>query len=326
MANLKGGSTVGGKLILSSEDTYLKVDGSRAMTGDLDLSGKAGGGNIISLGKANIADNGDNEGYMGPGDAWGLHHPETAQGGYDAVEITIDDQFLIRYGSTTRLTLSTAGQFALTNGTSINEFSTDGTLTGNSDDAVPTEKAVKTYADAQPPKTHSASHTDGSDDIRSATTSVDGIVQLATAATTSAGTSAARGVTPDGLAGSVFGERSVCIPIFDADTVVTTGDGIIAFCVPFSLNGFNLVDVCANVYGVSSAGTIDVQVRRRRAATNADMLSTKVTIAASAYFAYDGVVNGANDDLNTGDKIYIDVDAAGTGADGLSVTLTFRKP
>jgi hypothetical protein len=56
------------------------------------------------------------------------------------------------------------------------------------------------------------------------------------------------------------------------------------------------------------------------------MLSTKVTIAASAYFAYDGVVNGANDDLNTGDKIYIDVDAAGTGADGLSVTLTFRKP
>jgi len=32
-------------------------------------------------------------------------------------------------------------------GTNINEFSTDGTLSGNSDDAVPTEKAVKTYVD-----------------------------------------------------------------------------------------------------------------------------------------------------------------------------------
>ena len=33
-------------------------------------------------------------------------------------------------------------------GTGINEFSTDGTLAGNSDLTVPTEKAVKTYADA----------------------------------------------------------------------------------------------------------------------------------------------------------------------------------
>lgn len=32
-------------------------------------------------------------------------------------------------------------------GTSIDEFSTDGTLAGNSDNAAPTEKAVKTYAD-----------------------------------------------------------------------------------------------------------------------------------------------------------------------------------
>lgn len=40
----------------------------------------------------------------------------------------------------------TSGNITLSAGTSINEFSTDGTLAGNSDDAVPTEKAVKTYA------------------------------------------------------------------------------------------------------------------------------------------------------------------------------------
>jgi len=31
----------------------------------------------------------------------------------------------------------------------INEFSTDGTLSGNSDNAIPTEKAVKTYIDTE---------------------------------------------------------------------------------------------------------------------------------------------------------------------------------
>ena len=34
-------------------------------------------------------------------------------------------------------------------GASITEFSTDGTLAGNSDTATPTEKAVKTYVDTQ---------------------------------------------------------------------------------------------------------------------------------------------------------------------------------
>ncbi len=37
----------------------------------------------------------------------------------------------------------------LPNGTPIDEFSIDGALAGNSDDAVPTEKAVKTYADTK---------------------------------------------------------------------------------------------------------------------------------------------------------------------------------
>lgn len=43
--------------------------------------------------------------------------------------------------------LDVNGTFQVQNGTSINEISIDGTLAGNSDDAVPTEKAVKTYID-----------------------------------------------------------------------------------------------------------------------------------------------------------------------------------
>lgn len=46
-------------------------------------------------------------------------------------------------------TLDVEGDLILQNGTSINEFSIDGTLAGNSDDAVPTEKSTKTYVDAR---------------------------------------------------------------------------------------------------------------------------------------------------------------------------------
>ena len=41
------------------------------------------------------------------------------------------------------------GSLVLTTGASINEFSTDGTLAGDSDIAVPTEQAVKTYVDTE---------------------------------------------------------------------------------------------------------------------------------------------------------------------------------
>jgi len=125
---------------------------------------------------------------------------------------------------------------------------------------------------------------------------------------------------------SDVGDRCVCIPVSASDEGVTTGDGTIAFAAPLSLDGYDLVDALANVYTQSASGTTDIQVRRRRGANSADMLSTKITIATDEYYARDGVVNTSNDDVATGDKIYIDVDAAGSGAQGLSVTLTFRKP
>jgi hypothetical protein len=75
--------------------------------------------------------------------------------GTDAVSAGTDDH-IVRWNGTTGLqdsaiTISDAGaitgasSITLTN--AINEFSTDGTLAGNSDTALPTEKAVKTYVD-----------------------------------------------------------------------------------------------------------------------------------------------------------------------------------
>jgi len=124
----------------------------------------------------------------------------------------------------------------------------------------------------------------------------------------------------------LYGDRCVSMPSFDSATAVVVGNGTVAFAVPASLNGYNLTDVLAAVSTYSSSGTVDIQIRRVRGASAADMLSTKVTISASAYYANDGVVNTSNDDIATGDKIFVDVDAAGTGTQGLSVTLTFNKP
>ena len=47
------------------------------------------------------------------------------------------------------LTSLRLGSIGVQLGESINEFSSDGTLSGNSNTAVPTEQAVKTYVDTQ---------------------------------------------------------------------------------------------------------------------------------------------------------------------------------
>jgi len=161
----------------------------------------------------------------------------------------------------------------------------------------------------------------------SATVSVKGRVELATVAEVNTGTDASRAVTPDALAGSVMGEKGFCINVFDSDENVVVGNGVFAFTIPASMNGMNLVDVVASVHTKGVTGTTDIQIRRRRAGADADMLSTKITIG-DEYFASDETVDGANDDILTGDQIYLDVDAihSGTARKGLSVTLIFRLP
>ena len=123
----------------------------------------------------------------------------------------------------------------------------------------------------------------------------------------------------------LYGDRCVSLPVCDADTVVAVANGIVGFAVPVSLNGYNLTDVLAGVSTVGSSVTT-VRVRRLRSGAAAYPLSTNVTISASAYYANDGVINASYDDMATGDMLFVDVTGAGTGAKGLSVTLTFNKP
>lgn len=156
-----------------------------------------------------------------------------------------------------------------------------------------------------------------------------GSVAYASIAETNTGTEAAKSVTPDGLAGSNFGIRIVQIPIGAPTSITVTGDGQACFRVPAAMNGMNLVTVAAAVSTAGTTNTTDVQIRNATQA--ADMLTTKITIDSgetdTLTAATAAVIDAANDDVATGDMIYIDVDAVSTTpAKGLIVSLGFQLP
>jgi len=122
-----------------------------------------------------------------------------------------------------------------------------------------------------------------------------------------------------------LGMRGVCVVRFEDDADVTVGDGKVAFTVPSFMDGFDLVEMITSCHTKGTSGTTDVQVRRRRAGADVDVLSTKVT-HGDEFYCSDGVINTSNDDVATGDQYYWDVDSARTGMKGLSVVSTFVKP
>lgn len=198
------------------------------------------------------------------------------------------------------------------------------------------QQSIKAYADLKLAKASNLSDVGNAATAfgnikQAATQSATGVVELATAAEVTTGTDADRAVSPDTLAGSDYGKRIVGIQVVASNSNTTTGDGQAFFRVPSVMNGWNLVAVAAHVYTAGTTNTTDIQIRRTRAGANADMLSTKITIDSTevdtSSAAAAAVINASNDDVNTGDKISIDVDAVHTTpAQGLFVELQFQLP
>ena len=159
-------------------------------------------------------------------------------------------------------------------------------------------------------------------------TTIIGIVALATSAETTTGTDATKAITPDGLAGSDYGKRIIEVIVIDSATALAVGDGKAYFFIPSELNGYNLVDADACVNTVSSSGLPTIQIANVTDAV--DMLSTKITIDVSEKTSYTAatqpVIDTAKDDVVTGDELRIDLDVAGTGTKGLAVILSFQLP
>jgi hypothetical protein len=121
--------------------------------------------------------------------------------------------------------------------------------------------------------------------------------------------------------------------IVDAATDVSTGDAKYTFVVPAEFNGAELVTFTAHsgldASDTGPAGsTMDIQLRRVRSGTDADMMSTKIGIADGADVSAAGAVNTSNDDVATGDLIHIDIDQVGSGTagKGLVLVIGFKIP
>ena len=118
------------------------------------------------------------------------------------------------------------------------------------------------------------------------------------------------------------------IKVFADDDTVTAGDGAFIFCIPRDVGGTFLREADGFVTTVGSTFT-RVQLRNITQANN-DMLATRIRIDASEFTSFTSseptVVDYEDPARNyvfTGDLVAIDVDAAGTGAMGLGVMLTF---
>ena len=220
-------------------------------------------------------------------------------------------------------------------------ISTDGAMTTNADTKVPTEKAVKTYADLKLAKASNLSDVANAATAfgnikQAATESATGVAELATTAEINSGNDAGRVMCPDQFAASNFGTKNISIQVIDGATALATGDGKAYLRIPVEINGTNVVGVAASVIVKSTSGAPTVMITRGRQAnatsdfTYVDMLSTALTVDANEYDSKDAttaaVIDANNDDLATGDVIRIDVDGAGTGTKGLQVTISCRLP
>ena len=158
MSNTVNGNTAFGafSFLSSSTGTY------NSALGNFALANNTTGGNNVGVGKnANFYNQtGSNNTIIGTdaGHGISMHNKSGCvfigyQAGYNEqnsnklyIENSNSSSPLI-YGDFSTDDIIINGSLELDNGTDVNEFSTDGTLSGNSNTAVPTEYAVKTYVD-----------------------------------------------------------------------------------------------------------------------------------------------------------------------------------
>lgn len=167
-------------------------------------------------------------------------------------------------------------------------------------------------------------------DIISASTTAQGIIEVATSAEWNTGTDATRALSPDGFAGSNFWIRYISASL-NWTTALTTSDKAY-FRIPSALTGMNLVSVSATVgTGASGSSSSGVPTFTVKNVTDGNqMLSTSLTVDASEYTsataATPAVINASFDDVVTDDLIEVACTVAGTGVTYATILVWFQLP
>ena len=130
----------------------------------------------------------------------------------------------------------------------------------------------------------------------------------------------------DILAADVKAIAAVTVTIFmnGADALTTTDIGV--DWIPEKCNGWVLTSAVGLCAGGSSSGNVTILVKKN----GTSMLSTNITIEAgetsSRTATTQPVIDTAQDDVATGDKIEVSNSSAGTGVTYCCAQLTFTKP
>jgi len=145
-------------------------------------------------------------------------------------------------------------------------------------------------------------------------------------------TSLAAGFAATSLIGAInevlgeSGSISSNLICFPAISDVGTGDAANFMAIPLKMSGWVLTRATAQVVTAGETNPTEIQVRRRRSGSDVDMLSGKVSIASLGTIATPGTIDTGNDDVQTDDMIFIDIDAvSSTPPKGLTVVLEFAK-
>ena len=124
--------------------------------------------------------------------------------------------------------------------------------------------------------------------------------------------------------------RYIQVIVADPSTALTTGDGKAVVHIPIGLNGYELVEVHAEVNTAPAGSTIIVEVSKNGASTQ--MLSTNITIDASETGSDTAatapvVQTNGNEDVSTNNTVQINVTQVGssTAGSGLIVTMGFAQ-
>lgn len=120
--------------------------------------------------------------------------------------------------------------------------------------------------------------------------------------------------------------RTITIVITPPGTATSIGDGQAFFIVPPEFDGGEITSVFLATPVAGTTNLTNVDLRRVRGGVTVDVLSANLTIDSteltSATAATPAVINTSNDDLSTGDILWVDVDAVHTTpAEGLQLTI-----
>ena len=135
-------------------------------------------------------------------------------------------------------------------------------------------------------------------------------------------------IAADDLVPAITQRRTAGILVTDPlGDVLSSGTGKAYILIPLLVDLSDLIDAAISVSTVATSGVTQVQLRRYRAGVSDDMLSTLLTIDSGEHTsltaATPAVIDTANDDVQVGDLIFVDVIAAGNDAKGLYCQMTF---